>query len=104
MAARCGAASAPPYQWVHKLFPATAGGALLVDVAAAWKAVYPELTVVYAGGVTADHLPEIVRRDPRAIICGSALTRRIDDGDTTKTETQRWLGCIHSGVVDGTRH
>jgi 2-dehydro-3-deoxygluconokinase len=87
-----------PYQWVHKLFPVTAGGALLVDVAAAWQAAYPELTVVYTGGVTADHLAEIVRRDPGAIICGSALTRRIDDAEATAAETQRWLGLIHGEV------
>jgi 2-dehydro-3-deoxygluconokinase len=89
-----------PYQWIHKLFPVTAGGALLIDVAAAWQAVYPELTVVYTGGVTADHLAEIIRRDPRAIICGSALTRRIDEADATKAEAQRWLHLIHGGAPE----
>ena len=89
-----------PYQWVHKLFPVTAGGALLIDVAAAWQAVYPDLAVVYTGGVRADHLAEIVRRDPRAIICGSALTRRIDDVEALKAETQRWLRIIHGGATE----
>jgi 2-dehydro-3-deoxygluconokinase len=87
-----------PYQWVHKLFPVMAGGAPLVDVAAAWQAVYSDLTVVYTGGVTADHLAEIIRRDPRAIICGSALTCRIDEAGATKAETQRWLHVIHGGA------
>jgi len=90
-----------PYQWVHKLFPVTAGGALLVDVAAAWQAVYPELTVVYTGGVTFERLAEIVRRDPRAIICGSALTRHIEDAQATAAEAQRWLDVIH-GRASGT--
>jgi 2-dehydro-3-deoxygluconokinase len=90
-----------PYQWVHKLFPVTAGGALLVDVAAAWQAVYPELTVMYTGGVTFERLAEIVRRDPRAIICGSALTRRIEDAQATAAEAQRWLDVIH-GRASGT--
>jgi len=89
-----------PYQWVHKLFPVTAGGALLVDVAAAWQAVYPGLTVVYTGGVKAEHLAEIMRRDPRAIICGSALTRRIDEVEATTAETQRWLRIIHAGAPE----
>jgi 2-dehydro-3-deoxygluconokinase len=84
-----------PYQWIHKLFPVTAGGALLLDVAAAWQAVYPGLTVVYTGGVALEHLGQINRRDPRAIICGSALTRRIDDADATTAETRRWLRLIH---------
>ncbi len=81
------------YQWVHKLFPAMVGQSLLLDTAA-WQSVYPQLTVVYAGGVTAENLGEIVRRDPRAIICGSALTRRIDDEAATLAETQRWLQVI----------
>jgi 2-keto-3-deoxy-6-phosphogluconate aldolase len=84
-----------PYQWVCKLFPAMAGAPTFVDVATAWKAVYEKLTVVYTGGVTADNLTEIVRRDPGGIICGSALTRQTDDAAGTAAEARRWLARIH---------
>jgi 2-dehydro-3-deoxygluconokinase len=84
-----------PYQWVHKLFPAMAGAPGTLDMVAAWKAVYENLTVVYTGGVTADNLHEILRRDADAIICGSALTHQIDDAEATKAEAERWLAIIH---------
>ena len=84
-----------PYQWAHKLFPAMVGAPTFVDVATAWKAVSEKLTIVYTGGVTADNLIEIVRRDPDSIMCGSALTRQIDDGAATAAEARRWLTRIH---------
>ena len=84
-----------PYQWVHKLFPAVAGGAVLGDVGAVWQGVYPGLTVVYAGGVAVDNVAQIVLRDPRAIICGSALTRNVADVEATRASTERWLEIIH---------
>lgn len=83
-----------PYQWVHKLFPAMPAGSDLLGLAQSWKAVYPGLTIVYTGGVTADNLDRIVSRDPAGIACGSALTRQIDDLDATKTEAQRWLAIL----------
>lgn len=89
-----------PHQWIHKLFPAMAGEAAFGDVATAWQGVYPDLTVVYAGGLTADNIGKIVRRDPRAIICSSALTRRIEETDATRTEAQRWLRIIHGGAPE----
>jgi 2-dehydro-3-deoxyphosphogluconate aldolase/(4S)-4-hydroxy-2-oxoglutarate aldolase len=84
-----------PYQWVYKLFPAMAAGPTFLDMVAAWKAIYEKLTVVYTGGVNADNLVEIVRRDPDGIICGSALTRRADDSAAMAAEAQRWLARIH---------
>ncbi len=85
-----------PYQWVHKLFPAIAGGSTLADVGVVWQGVYPGLTVIYAGGVAAENIGQIVQRDPRAIICGSALTRQIEQVEATRAETRRWLEIIHA--------
>ena len=87
-----------PYQWVYKLFPALSAGPTLLDLVKAWKAVYPELTVVYTGGVSADNLHEIVQRDADGIICGSALTRHVDDGEALKADVERWLAGIHGRV------
>jgi 2-dehydro-3-deoxygluconokinase len=84
-----------PYQWIYKCFPAMAGAPANIDAARAWKAVYEDLAVIYTGGVTAQNLREIVRRDPDAIICGSALTRNADDEGEMRREAERWLGALH---------
>jgi 2-keto-3-deoxy-6-phosphogluconate aldolase len=83
-----------PYQWVQKLFPVAAGVSTAVELAAAWKTVYEGLAIIYSGGVSSGNLNEIVRRDPDAIICGSALTRRVDDVEATAAEAKRWLATI----------
>jgi 2-dehydro-3-deoxygluconokinase len=84
-----------PYQWVHKLFPAMAGSPTALELAASWKTVYEDLTIVYAGGVSASNLNEIVRRDSASIICSSALTRDLDDAESTRAEAKRWLANLH---------
>ena len=84
-----------PYQWIHKLFPAASGGATLGDVGKSWQGVYPGLMVVYTGGVTTENAGQILEHDPAAILCGSALTRRIEEAEFTRKETQHWLEVIH---------
>jgi len=84
-----------PYQWIYKCFPAMAGAPANLDAARAWKAVYEHLAIIYTGGVTAENLREIVRRDPDAIICGSALTRDVDDVDEMRREAEQWLTILH---------
>lgn len=85
-----------PYQWVYKLFPSMAGGSALLDLVPSWRAVYKDVTIVYSGGLGFESIPEIVRRDPTGIICGSALTRNVDDPDALIAEAQRWLARIHA--------
>ncbi|MBU0638034.1 MAG: aldolase [Planctomycetes bacterium] len=84
------------HQWIYKLFPAVAGLPTMLEVVPAWKAVYPDLTIVYTGGVAAHHIPEITRRDANSIICGSALTRACDDPEAMASEARRWLAAIHA--------
>ena len=84
-----------PYQWVYKLFPAIAGDVSNIENAAAWKAVFKDLTVIYTGGVTAENLHRIVQQDPQAVICGSALTKHMPDAERTTTEARRWFDVIH---------
>jgi 2-dehydro-3-deoxygluconokinase len=84
-----------PYQWVYKLFPAMAAAPTFLEMAAGWKAVYPGMTVVYAGGVTAENLHQIVRGDPDGIVCGSALGRYAKEPEALAREARRWLDVIH---------
>lgn len=83
-----------PYQWIFKLFPAMAGYPTFLEVAKAWKTVYKDLTVVYTGGVNTDNLREIVQNDPHGIICGSALTRHVDDPERMVEDGTRWLSLM----------
>jgi 2-dehydro-3-deoxygluconokinase len=83
-----------PYQWAYKLFPAMAAAPTFLELAAGWKAVYPGLTVVYTGGVTAENLRQIVRHDPDGLICGSALGRYAAERENLDREARRWLAII----------
>ncbi len=86
-----------PYQWVYKLFPALASPALL-EMVSAWKAVYPGLTIIYTGGVTAENARQILRRDPDAILCGSALARYIKDPDLAAREVRQWVSVVRGAL------
>lgn len=92
-----------PCQWVYKLFPAMAGAPVFLEGAASLKAVFKELTIVYAGGVTRDNVAQIIEHDRGAIICGSALMKKIDDPAALREEAEAWLDLIHnaSGTVAG---
>ena len=84
-----------PYQWAYKLFPAMAAAPTFLEMAAGWRAVYPGMTVVYAGGVTAENLHQIVNSDPEGIVCGSALGRYAKEPEALAREARRWLDVIH---------
>ena len=84
-----------PCQWIYKLFPAMAGAPDNLEAAAAWQSVYRELVIVYTGGVTAGNVGGIVGRDPSGIICGSSMTRNIDDPERMKGDVLQWLDAIH---------
>jgi 2-dehydro-3-deoxygluconokinase len=86
-----------PYQWVYKLFPALASPALL-EMASAWKTVFPELTIVYSGGLTAENAGQVLRRDPDAILCGSALARHVKDRDLAAREVGRWASVVREAL------
>ncbi len=87
-----------PYQWSYKLFPAMAAVPTFLEMAASWRAVYPGLTVVYTGGVTAENLHEIVKHDPDGIACGSALGRYAKQPEALAREARRWLSAIHEAA------
>lgn len=84
-----------PYQYVYKLFPAMAAAPTFLEMAGGWRAVYPGMTVVYAGGVTAENLHQIVKSDPDGMICGSALGRHAKEPEALAREARRWLDVIH---------
>jgi len=83
-----------PSQWVYKLFPAMAGAPLFLEAAASLKAVFKDLAIVYAGGVTKGNVAQIVEHDRGAIICGSALMKKIGDRAALKKEAEDWLELI----------
>lgn len=87
-----------PYQWSYKLFPAMAAAPTFLEMAASWRAVYPGLTVVYTGGVTAENLYQIVKHDPDGIACGSALGRYAKQPEAMAREARRWLSAIHEAA------
>ena len=91
-----------PYQWTYKLFPAMAAAPTFLETAAAWQAVYPGLTIVYTGGVTAENLYQIVRHDQNAIVCGSALGRSASTPEALTQEARRWLGVISAASRQST--
>jgi 2-dehydro-3-deoxygluconokinase len=84
-----------PYQWVYKCFPAMTAGRGQIDAALAWKSVYKGLTIVYAGGVTTGNVRAIVSRDPQAVVCGSAITRNVDDAARLQEQAALWLSAVH---------
>ncbi len=79
-----------PYQWTYKLFPAFSGGLSHVDLAKSWRGPFPDLTVMYTGGITIESLEKAVPKDPFGIFCASALTRTIHDIESTRTLIQIW--------------
>jgi len=81
-----------PWQWVYKVFPAMADEAAVRETVKAWRAVYPGVRFVYAGGVTLQNVGRLSRQDPEGIFCGSALARRAEDSDAMRTDVEAWLG------------
>ena len=83
-----------PYQWIHKLFPATTQHQSFISVAKAYKAAYKGLQMMYTGGISLDNLESLVEYDPDGIFCGSAITKQIDRPDAMEEEAKRWLHLI----------
>jgi 2-dehydro-3-deoxyphosphogluconate aldolase/(4S)-4-hydroxy-2-oxoglutarate aldolase len=83
-----------PYQWIHKLFPATTEHQVFYSLAGPWKSAYKGLRMVYTGGVSLGNLGDLVRYDPDGIFCGSAVAKRIHEPEKMREEAERWLGII----------
>jgi len=80
-----------PQQWIYKLFPAMAGAPAVLEMAGALKSVYKGLNIVYTGGIDVNNLHEIVRRDHDAFVCGSGLTKNIDDPKQMVEDCRQWI-------------
>lgn len=83
-----------PYQWIYKLFPAATDKMIYVDLSKAWKSAFKGLNIVYTGGISLTNLREIVQWDPDGIICGSALTKLIDEPNKMREEAKKWQEMI----------
>ena len=83
-----------PYQWIHKLFPATTEHQNFISVAKAYKAAYKGLQMMYTGGISLNNLESLVQYDPDGIFCGSAITKEINRPDAMEEEAKRWLQLI----------
>ena len=70
---------------------ATADFSGLVQV---WRCPFIGLTVVYAGGVHLLNVAEIFMLDPAVILCGSTLTKSIDDQDRMRKEALSWIDAV----------
>jgi 2-dehydro-3-deoxygluconokinase len=86
-----------PWQWLYKVFPATANEGAVRETVKAWRAVYPGVRIVYTGGVTLENVGHLSRHDPQGIFCGSALTRHVDDPDRMRRDAERWLETVAEG-------
>lgn len=84
-----------PYQWIYMLFPALTGGTGHLEMVPIWKSVYPDLLMVYAGGICEENVKEIVKRDSRGIICAPSYPYSIGDSDRLRQYAEKWLALIH---------
>lgn len=83
-----------PYQWIYKLFPAATEKMTFISLSKPWKSAFKGLNIVYTGGLSLSNLREIVQWDPDGIICGSALTKLIDEPDKMLEEASKWKEII----------
>ena len=83
-----------PYQWVYKVFPAMANPESTLATGSAWRAIYPDLQLVYTGGIALENVGSMARRDPNGIFCGSALAKNAGDPDKMREEAERWLAAV----------
>ncbi len=88
-----------PYQWIYKLFPAVTSSGSNTGLVSAFRGPYKGLNVVYTGGVNLSNLKELSDNDPMGIFCGSALTKKIDEPELMKAETEKWLSVIHKKQI-----
>ena len=87
-------ASGGPVSGFYKLFPALANEDATHVTVRAWRAVYPDVRIIYAGGVTLGNVGRLARKDPLGIFCGSALSDHADDPERLRHEAERWLEAI----------
>jgi len=80
-----------PHQWIHKLFPAAAGGRVFSGLASAWRGPYPGLRVIHTGGVSLENLDALNRADREGIFCGSALTAGRGGSGAMAAEARKWF-------------
>ena len=83
-----------PYQWVYKVFPAITGQANHLGMGSAWRSIYPDLMLMYTGGVNEANLREVVQADPTGIVCASALGRVLDDPEHAQAAAERWMSVM----------
>lgn len=89
-----------PYQWIHKLFPATTEHQVFYSLAGPWKSAFKGLRMVYTGGISLGNLGDLVRYDPDGIFCGSAVAKRIHEPEKMREEAKRWLDIIKNRVKE----
>jgi 2-dehydro-3-deoxygluconokinase len=88
-----------PWQWIYKVFPAMADETARRETVDAWKAIYPDVCLVYSGGVTPDNVGRLFRQDPTGVFCGSSLLRRLDDPPRARRDAEHWLREVEGGVA-----
>ena len=79
-----------PHQWIYKLFPAFSGSLSHMDLVKSWRGPFPDLTVMYTGGITIETLNKAVLKDPHGIFCASVLTQTIHDVESTRSKIRDW--------------
>ena len=84
-----------PHQWVYKVFPAITGQANHLGLGGAWRSIYPELMLMYTGGINEANLRDVILADPAAVVCASALGRVIDEPDRAEAVVKRWTSVVH---------
>ncbi len=87
------------HQWVYKLFPAFSGTHSHVGLAEAWRGPYPNLVVVYTGGVSLATLEEAAARDPEGIFCASALMKNLDRPELIRRDIREWRRALETQPV-----
>ena len=83
-----------PYQWVYKVFPAITGQGNHLGLGGAWRSIYPDLMLVYTGGINETNVRDVVRADPAGIVCASALGRVVDDPARADDVVGRWVSAV----------
>lgn len=79
-----------PHQWIYKLFPTFSGSLSHMDLVQSWRGPFPDLTVMYSGGITIETLDKAVLKDPFGIFCASALTQTIQNVESTRSKIRDW--------------
>jgi 2-dehydro-3-deoxygluconokinase len=79
-----------PHQWTYKLFPAFAGGHSHVNLVKAWRGPYPDLVVLYTGGISLSTLGQAAAVDPKGVFCASALTKNLDQPEQMRRDIREW--------------